>query len=531
MVSRETLPRYATRSSETNTIGMEFDSKLLADVVQVGGEGEKHEGRDPRIQLLGEEGQVAVTLAGRPPELRRHRLPTVVRGRTLTIMEVTRKVSGSSTKQPMPLTSLALLRSELKATYGLTARVQPLDLQDWQKNSMRQIMRPMLLVAQCFALCPVQGVTSSNVHDLRFSWRSARVVYSLVAALCMLVFVVLSFIFYLRGHFNFETSGSLVFYLLGFLCCVVFLRLAGRWPQLEKVWQQVEQEQISYRCPQHLHLKIKLTMTATLIVALLEHLLAKYTVLSEVAACSRSYADTIRRYYLQDYQHVFLFVRFSFPVAVLSEIINIFASFYWNFIDLFVAIVSIALSSRFSMLNKHLASASGKLRPELFWKAAREDYNRLSGLTKLLDSCVSGMVLLSFATNMIFICQQLYNTLRRSVSTTKLIYFFVSFGYMLFRTMLVSICAADIYEESRAARTFLYSVPSESYKLEVHRFLVQISTDTVALTGLRFFTVTRTLLLTLGGTVVTYVVVMVQFSTNSDEQYMNTTDICHDISD
>jgi hypothetical protein len=33
-------------------------------------------------------------------------------------------------------------------------------------------------------------------------------------------------------------------------------------------------------------------------------------------------------------------------------------------------------------------------------------------------------------------------------------------------------------------------------KLQVHRFLVQISTDTVALTGLRFFTVSRKLLLT-----------------------------------
>jgi len=34
--------------------------------------------------------------------------------------------------------------------------------------------------------------------------------------------------------------------------------------------------------------------------------------------------------------------------------------------------------------------------------------------------------------------------------------------------------------------------------LQVHRFLVQISTDSVALTGFKFFTINRTLLLTVG---------------------------------
>jgi hypothetical protein len=56
---------------------------------------------------------------------------------------------------------------------------------------------------------------------------------------------------------------------------------------------------------------------------------------------------------------------------------------------------------------------------------------------------------------------------RKSVGTLKLVYFFVSFGYLLFRTVAVSLCAASIHDESQATKDILYAVPTESYKIEV----------------------------------------------------------------
>ncbi|KDR23821.1 gustatory receptor for sugar taste 64f-like isoform X2 [Zootermopsis nevadensis] len=404
--------------------------------------------------------------------------------------------------------------------------IRPINYSENDQNSLRRSMSSFMLIAQCFALCPVQGITSPQVQDLRFRWRCLRVVYSIVMTLGMATTFIFTIAFYMKGFFNFETSTTFVFYALGFACCVCFLNLARRWPRLEDLWQRTEQEQIKYGYPKNLHLKINVMSTVTLAVALGEHLLEKYTVISAVARCSDTKAELIELYYLMDYSYVFQFVKFSPPLAVLCEIVNFFASFYWNFIDLFVMVLSMALSSRFRLLNNHLRLALGKVKPEEFWREVREDYNSLSVLTKYLDSCISSIVLLSFATNMFYICQQLYNTLRKSVGTVKLVYFFVSFSYLLFRTVAVSLCASSIHEESRAAKDFLYAVPTQSYKIEVHRFLVQISTDAVALTGCRFFTVNRTLLLTLGGTVVTYVVVMVQFSSPSSGYATNDTELC-----
>jgi gustatory receptor len=48
-----------------------------------------------------------------------------------------------------------------------------------------------------------------------------------------------------------------------------------------------------------------------------------------------------------------------------------------------------------------------------------------------------------------------------------MVYFFVSIGYLFFRTVAVSLCAASIHDESRATKSFLYAVPTQSYKMEV----------------------------------------------------------------
>jgi gustatory receptor len=92
-----------------------------------------------------------------------------------------------------------------------------------------------------------------------------------------------------------------------------------------------------------------------------EHFLAKYTVICTVVLCSDKKADLLSLYWLLEYRFVFEFVQFSLPLAFLCEIVNFFAAFYWNFIDLFVIVLSMSLSSRFRLLNNHLKLPLGKV--------------------------------------------------------------------------------------------------------------------------------------------------------------------------
>lgn len=95
---------------------------------------------------------------------------------------------------------------------------------------------------------------------------------------------------------------------------------------------------------------------------------------------------------------------------------------------------------------------------------------------------------------------------------SNLIYFSGSFSHLVCRTCAVCFSASSIYENSKEPLPTIFSVPSEFYNMEVQRLQMQISIETLALTGCNFFTVTRTLMLTVAGTIVTYEIVLVQLN-------------------
>ncbi|XP_065163157.1 gustatory receptor for sugar taste 64e-like [Atheta coriaria] len=205
-----------------------------------------------------------------------------------------------------------------------------------------------------------------------------------------------------------------------------------------------------------------------------------------------------------------------------------FSGFTWCYSDLFIMIMSSALAVRFQQITTRLkkiteeqgsrwrlegarknhAEESNKL-----WKEIREDYNKLCVLCRTLDEAISYLVLMSYSTNLFFILIQLFNSLRNK-NTREKIYFFFSFGFLISRTISVSLYAAWVNDESKKPLLILNSIPSHLYNLEIKRFVQQISFDSVALTGRHFFHVTRGLILSVAGAIVTYELVLIQFNEN-----------------
>lgn len=158
--------------------------------------------------------------------------------------------------------------------------------------------------------------------------------------------------------------------------------------------------------------------------------------------------------------------------------------------------------------------------PMSFWKEIREDYNELTMLTKKVDFYVQKLMFLAIGNNLFFLCMTLFNSLqwvlsvpstsspanfiffhvffhfRNKISPLKLLSLCWSFGFQLLRTVFVAFSAARINDESKEPKTVLYSVSQKDYSSEVRRFLSQLTTNEVALTGCGFFSITRSLLLT-----------------------------------
>lgn len=80
-------------------------------------------------------------------------------------------------------------------------------------------------------------------------------------------------------------------------------------------------------------------------------------------------------------------------------------------------------------------------------------------------------------------------------------YFYFSFFFLIGRTLAVSLYSASINDESRKPLRILRCVPKESWCTEVKRFSEDISSDLVALSGMKFFYLTRKLVLSVSSSV------------------------------
>lgn len=81
-------------------------------------------------------------------------------------------------------------------------------------------------------------------------------------------------------------------------------------------------------------------------------------------------------------------------------------------------------------------------------------------------------------------------------SVPHAVYFWFSLTFLISRTLAVSLYSAEIHNESKKPIEILRAVPTNSWSVEVRRFSEHVVNDTIALTGMRFFFLTRKLILT-----------------------------------
>lgn len=75
------------------------------------------------------------------------------------------------------------------------------------------------------------------------------------------------------------------------------------------------------------------------------------------------------------------------------------------------------------------------------------------------------------------------------------IYFWFSMIFLIGRTISVSLIAAQVHDESRKPINTLCGVPKTSWCKDVKRFIDEVNNHTVALSGMRFFFLVRSLIL------------------------------------
>ncbi|XP_070501249.1 gustatory receptor for sugar taste 64f-like [Chironomus tepperi] len=381
-------------------------------------------------------------------------------------------------------------------------------------GTFHEAVGSILAVAQLFGIMPVYGIKEKNPSQLRFKIFSFRFLFSIIYIVGCMLSLSLTVHWIATSKLEFGKLINFTFEFTNLMAIICFLELGRKWPDLIVNWYRVEKflPPLKYQFDkQKMAYQIKMASLVILFSSMSEHLLS-ITVGAHGANNCPTIKDPIKAFYFRNYPQVWLIFPYSGWLGSLTKFFNIILTFAWSYTDLFVIIISIGLTSKFEQLNDELRKIKGRrgISPEL-WSEYRVYYREIVGLIAVVDKAVSKIILISISNNLFFICVQLLRSLDKKPTFAHTFYFWISLSYLIGRTLAVSLYSAGINDASKKPLEVFRSVCREDWCIEVKRFNEEVAHDTIALSGMKFFYLTRKLVLSVAGTIVTYELVLIQF--------------------
>uniref|UniRef100_A0A182NZ77 Gustatory receptor n=1 Tax=Anopheles dirus TaxID=7168 RepID=A0A182NZ77_9DIPT len=398
---------------------------------------------------------------------------------------------------------------------------------DDERDSFLRGIRPFILAGQVFGIFPIYGVTGSDPAKLRLKWFSLRVLLNLVVVVTALLQAFFEYGRLKTIGVNAKNVSGFVFFIDACVINVLFLNLATVWRTVAAKWNEVDQT--FNRTPYQmvgwsLGKRLRVVSFTLLFFAFVEHCLSivstVHNQLYEIHYCNWTVPDFFKHYTTRRFANIYLNFSFNHLSAAFFTYVSTALTMYWNYQDIFIIAISIGIATRFQQINNHLKMLSdGVLIPgEEFWIRVRTNYVSVCELLDDVDRAISWTMLISCATNLYYICLQILHVSKKLANTIEDAYYWFSLMFLIVRTVIVFLSAAHIHDCAKKPLEIIMKIPNVGWCVELERFSTQLKSEKVALSGMGFFNLTRQLLFSMAGTIVTYELVMLKFDQESENK-------------
>ncbi|XP_058129801.1 gustatory receptor for sugar taste 64a-like [Anopheles ziemanni] len=396
-----------------------------------------------------------------------------------------------------------------------------------EEDTFLRGIRPLVILGQMFGMFPIDGIVRSEPAQLGLKWFSFRVLLNLTVVVTALLQAFYEYQRLMVIGINAKNVSGFVFFIDACLINVLFLNLATVWRSVAIKWDEVDR---TFNRPPFLmvgwSLRKRLVVVSftLLILSVVEHCLSVYstahTQFIEIQQCNWTVTNQFQHYALRRFAEMYLIFPYHNLSAVFFTYVSTALTIYWNYQDIFIICISIGIATRFQQINNHLKMLSdGVIIPnEDFWIRVRTHYVSVCELLDDVDRAISWTMLISCATNLYYICLQILHVSQKLANTVDDIYYWFSLMFLLARTVTVFLSAAHIHDCAKKPLEIIMKIPNVGWCVELERFAAQLKSEKVALSGMGFFSLTRQLLFSMAGTIVTYELVMLKFDEDSENK-------------
>lgn len=126
-----------------------------------------------------------------------------------------------------------------------------------------------------------------------------------------------------------------------------------------------------------------------------------------------TYPNMVEHFYRVSRPYIFVVFPFYHDSMVVWLVwLNLVITVIWNFMDIFTALLGVAISHRINQLNNRIRSAclrKNVQNPDLFWYQIRTHFLQITDLVDFGVREISQVVISALGCDMYFICLQFFN--------------------------------------------------------------------------------------------------------------------------
>ncbi|OXA64341.1 Gustatory receptor for sugar taste 64e [Folsomia candida] len=367
------------------------------------------------------------------------------------------------------------------------------------KPSLQDKLRYYLIFGRVIGILPIQGVfhRGSKLTFKKFSLASCT---TLIIALLIGTYAVVNLIQSLRkNHTNAsEIAWAALLpaqYTLGTFCYIIFLINGSKFCNLFSTWKNLSR----------LHFPVDDTT------------LSRDVGIWEIIIFISTISATISWPFLRNKIGWDLHYEYQ-SWNILTLTLNIVTQYAWNYVDILIGIFARVLYGQFKGLRetcKKIVHVDGGIKDEkylgedaVFWEFLVNDHGIICQVMESFKEFLSPIILVTFAANVFWICLVVILTPFLQVNQLYKFYAIWSFLHVVVRFFTMALLAARVSTEAHKFADILEQCPIEMYTQKVARFERKLQTGRIALSGMNCFSVTKPLILSVIGVLVTFEIVV-----------------------
>lgn len=275
-------------------------------------------------------------------------------------------------------------------------------------------------IGKVFGLFPIE-IDSKNPNEIRFKWRALKTFFSIIFIIGS--FLTTCVVLKSQTEKGPLTASNIVGIIFFSSCCtisILFFKISQRLRLFMVHWTETESffTCVEYQLPpKSWTLKKRILVCTILYVFLstLEHVCYQaseiFNLIYAIQVCKPlkiDFAETfIGRHLSFIVEHIPF--RYNHFIGFVLEYLNFSYTFFWNFLDLFIILISIGIKFLFEEFNSMLQNYRGLLVNETVWADIRFHYIKICELLKFINNLMGESIVLACFIDGYFILVQLLN--------------------------------------------------------------------------------------------------------------------------